>query len=78
MMQAVDSDNELEILKRRTRLDLSVNDLRILLGCFKAVAYQADVDDEPYLDADAVDLSGRLESAYSKLLKQHGLSQISD
>ncbi len=70
-MQTLEAVNKLEILKNRTRLDLSLNDIRILLGCFNAVVYQAEVDDEQYLDADALELKHRLESLYEKLLKHH-------
>ena len=73
-MQTLEAEKKLEILKSRTPVDLSLNDLRILLGCFNAVAYQAKLDDEPYLDADAIDLRNKLESLYQKLLKHHGNS----
>ena len=71
-MQILEAESKLEILKNRTRLDLSLNDIRILLGCFNAVAYQAEVDDEQYLDSDALELKHRLESLYEKLLKHNG------
>lgn len=57
---------DLEILKRRVRLDLSVNDLRIIVGCFLGIAYQMKTDDEAYLDVDGVELKKRLESLYEK------------
>ena len=72
MTPVMESEKKLEILKRRTRLDLSLNDIRILVGCFNAVAYQAEIDDEPYLDPDALELKTRLESLYAKLLREHG------
>ena len=71
-MQALEAEKKLEILKKRTRLDLSLNDVRIIVGCFNAVAYQAKIDDEPYLDPDALELKKRLESLYAKLLREHG------
>jgi hypothetical protein len=71
MIQALDEEKKLESLKNRTQLDLSVNELRILLGCFNAVEYQAEVDNEPYLDSDALDLRNRIESLYEKLLKNN-------
>jgi hypothetical protein len=61
-------DNDLEILKKRTRLDFSLMEVRIIVGCLKAVAYQAEIDDEPYLDPDALALKARLESLYARLL----------
>lgn len=71
-MQTLEAESKLEILKSRTRVDLSLNDIRILLGCFNAVAYQAKIDDEPYLDADAIGLRSKLELLYEKLLKRNG------
>ena len=72
MTQVLDLEKKLEILKKQTRLDLSLNDIRIIVGCFNAVAYQAEVDDEPYLDLDALELKTRLESLYTKILREHG------
>jgi hypothetical protein len=61
---------DLEVLARPVRLDLSLNDLRILVGCFRAIAYRAEVDDEPYLDPDAIELMRRLELQYGAILKE--------
>jgi len=72
MAQVLDLEKKLEVLKKRTRLDFSLNDVRIILGCFNAVAYQAEIDDEPYLDPDALELKARLESHYAKLLHENG------
>lgn len=72
MMQALGSEKKLEILKKKTSLDLTLNDIRIIVGCFRAVAYQAEIDDEPYLDPDAIELKSRLELLYDKLLKEKG------
>jgi hypothetical protein len=68
MMRVMDSAKELKVLENRTTLDLSLNDLRIVLGCFNAVAYMAGIDDETYLDSEALDLRSRLESRYKRLL----------
>jgi len=45
-------------------LDLSVNDLRILIGCLRALEYWSCADDEPYLDPDGIRLKERLEKLY--------------
>lgn len=63
---------DLEVLARPIRLDLSLNDLRILVGCFRALAWQAEADDEPYLDADGIELMQKLELAYRKSLEKAG------
>lgn len=72
MMQMLGAEKKLEILKKRTRLELSLNDIRIIVGCFNAVAYQAQIDDEPYLDPDAFELKKKLETLYARLLREHG------
>lgn len=51
-------------LSKPIGLDLSVNDLRIIVGCFNALAYCARCDDEPYLDPDGWKLKERLEGLY--------------
>jgi hypothetical protein len=71
MTPVLESEKNLEILKERTRLDLSINEIRIIVGCLNAVAYQAEIDDEPYLDHDALKLKSRLESLYGRLLANH-------
>jgi hypothetical protein len=72
MMQALDLEKKLEILKNRTCLDFSLNEIRMIVGCFKAVAYQSEIDDEPYLDPDTLELKAKLESLYARLLCEHG------
>lgn len=72
MTRVLDSAKKLHILKKKTYLDLNLNDIRIIVGCFRAVAYQAEVDGEPYLDPDALELKSRMESLYEKLLKENG------
>jgi hypothetical protein len=51
-------------LSRPISLDLSLNDLRIMVGCFNALAYWARRDDEPYLDPDGRRLKERLDGLY--------------
>ena len=74
MVHVLDAEQKLEVLKKKTQLGLTLNDIRIIVGCFRAVAYQARIDDEPYLDSDALALKARLESLYAKLLKEHGIN----
>jgi len=71
-MNAVDLDKKLDILNNRKCLDLSINDIRIIVGCFRAVAYQEEIDGEQYLDTDALALKGRLESIYRRSLNEEG------
>ena len=63
-MNDINPDNMERILGRSMRLDLSVNDLRILVSCFNAVAYWAEVDEKAYLDSDGWKLKERLEGLY--------------
>ncbi len=70
MIHAVESDRNLETLRKPLHLDLTVNDLRIIVGCLRGVAYMMDVDDEPYLDVDALELQQKLEGIYQAVLEQ--------
>jgi len=75
-MQTISAEKTLEVLRKRICFDLSLNDLRIMVGCFRAVAYLMDIDGEPYLDADALELQKNLERRYGELLehKEYGWS----
>jgi hypothetical protein len=70
MTDSIEPEEKLEILHRTLLLDLRMNELRIMVGCFKAVSYLMEIDDEPYLDADALELQKKLEQKYSRLLGQ--------
>jgi hypothetical protein len=57
----------LEIERRLSKpvgLELSVNDLRIIVGCFSALAYWSEVYDEAQLDPEGLMLKDRLEGLY--------------
>lgn len=71
MTHAVECEQKLALLHKRLRLDLTVNELRIMVGCLKAVEYLMRIDDEPYLDADALELKQRLERRYADLLGEN-------
>ncbi len=51
-------------LAKPVGIDLSVNELRIIVGCLNALEYIARMDDEPYLDEDGLKLKERLEGLY--------------
>jgi hypothetical protein len=51
-------------LRRPVELDLSLNELRIIVGCIGAVSYMAEADGEPYLDPDGRKLMERLQGLY--------------
>lgn len=71
MTHVVECEEKLALLHKRMRLDLSVNELRIMVGCLKAVEYLMKIDDEPYLDADALALKERLERKYAEVLGEN-------
>lgn len=72
MPELIESAMKLEFLKLRKRVDLSLNDLRILVGCFKALEYQSKIDGEQYLDVDALALQKKLELLYEASLREAG------
>jgi hypothetical protein len=77
MTSVLEAERKLEILKKRTRIDLSLDDIRIIVGCFNALVYQAEIDDEPYLDPEALELKKRLDTIYTRLLREHGKNGVS-
>jgi hypothetical protein len=54
------------VLGKPVVVDLNVNDLRIIVGCFRAVAYLAEIEGEAYLDAESIALHERLETLYQQ------------
>ena len=61
-------EGDMAMLREPVQLDLSLNDLRLVVNCMKAVEYQSKVDDEPYLDDEALDLKKKLEGTYERKL----------
>jgi len=64
-----DEGMSLEILENPIVLDLKLNDLRIIVNCFKAVSYILEHDGEPCQDTVTRDLKHRLEKLYVELLQ---------
>jgi hypothetical protein len=77
-MKNMDIDRIEHILGRRIGLDLSLNDLRILVSCFNAVAYWAEIDEKAYLDPDGWKLKERLEGLYRDELDAAEISDNKD
>ena len=67
-MHAVYADGEIAMLREPIQLDLSLNDLRMVVNCMKAVEYQMSIDDETYLDDDTRALKKRLEGTYEQTI----------
>ena len=66
------TERKLDLLDARVKLNMSINDLRNVINCFKALEYQGRIDHEAYLDADALSLKHRLESTYKTSLVRLG------
>jgi hypothetical protein len=47
---------------------MTINDLRIIVNCFRAVEYWGETDGESYLDAESRALKKRLEALYLDVL----------
>jgi hypothetical protein len=69
MQRTLCIEKDLEALDRRVKLNLSVNELRILVGCLRALEYQMLLDDEPYLDSEGLALKTALTALYEKALR---------
>jgi hypothetical protein len=72
MTNLTETEGRLNLLDGRVTMNLSLNDLRLVVGCFRALAYQMSLDDEPYLDADGLVLKQRLEESYRAALEEVG------
>ncbi len=60
----------LHLLNAPVTLNLRLDELRILVTCMRAMEYQSELDDEPYLDEDGYALMNTLEQLYSRKLKE--------
>ena len=67
-----ETERRLDLLDSRLDMNLSLNDLRILVGNFRALEFQMGLEDADYLDADGLGLKHRLEEAYRGALRQLG------
>jgi hypothetical protein len=69
-MNCSEEIERLAVLSQSAQLDLHLNDLRIIVNCFKAIAYQMEVDGEEYLDHEGLALKSRLEETYNRLVEE--------
>jgi hypothetical protein len=67
------AQRKLDLLDTRVKLNISINDLRLVVNCFKALEYQGKVDNEDYLNGEACSLKQRLEGTYKTSLARLGL-----
>jgi len=73
MQATMVAERKLDLLDARVKLNMSINDLRIVVNCFRALDYQGKVDSESYLDSEALSLKQRLEGTYKTSLARMGL-----
>jgi len=73
MQATMAAERKLDLLDARVKLNISINDLRLVVNCFRALEYQMKVDNEAYLDAEALSLKQRLEGTYKTSLARLGL-----
>lgn len=73
MQSTMVAERKLDLLDARVKLNISINDLRIVVNCFRALEYQMKVDNEAYLDSEALSLKQRLEGTYKTSLARMGL-----
>ena len=72
MQSMMVAERKLDLLDTRVKLNISMNDLRLVVNCFKALEYQGKVDNELYLGRDAQSLKQRLEGTYKTSLARLG------
>ena len=73
MQSMMVADRRLDLLDTRVKLNISLNDLRLVVNCFKALEYQGKVDNENYLEGEAPSLKQRLEGTYKTSLARLGI-----
>ena len=73
MQATMVAERKLDLLDARVKLNMSINDLRLVVNCFRALEYQMKVYDEAYLDAEALSLKQRLEGTYKTSLARLGV-----
>ena len=77
-MDVIRREEILDLLDTRCKLNLSLDDLRIILNCFRGIEYQMQIDDESYLDGDGFALKSRLEKNYRDKLCELGMLSFSN
>ena len=73
MQATMAAERKLDLLDARVKLNMSINDLRLVVNCFRAMEYQMKVDSEAYLDTEALSLKQRLEGTYKTSLARMGI-----
>jgi hypothetical protein len=73
MQSMMVANRKLDLLDTRVKLNISMNDLRLVVNCFKALEYQGKVDNESYLGHEGLSLKERLEGTYKTSLARLGV-----
>ena len=61
------SEEDPDILSNLVQVEMSLDDIRRIIRCFKAVEYLMKIDGESYLDEDDYLIESRLEGIYKIL-----------
>lgn len=64
-----------QTLAKPVTLDLTLNDLRILVTSLNALAYLSEAHNENYLDPEGLELRDRLEADYQALMQRKTISR---
>jgi hypothetical protein len=73
MQTMMTAERKLDFLDARVKLNISISDLRMVVNCFRALEYQGKIDNEPYLNNEALSLKQRLEGTYKTSLARLGV-----
>ena len=68
-MRELEFERKEQVLSAPVDLELSVNDLRILVNALDAMVYFGNEHGEEYLDTDGKELRARLKSNYEEMVK---------
>ena len=72
-MNVLEMEKRLNLLDTPVQLDLTLNDLRIIVTSFRALLYMMQRDGESYLNTECLDLKDELERRYRAVLMDLGL-----
>ena len=61
------NEEDPDILSNLVQVEMSLDDIRRIIRCFKAVEYLMKIDGESYLDEDDYLIESRLEGIYKIL-----------
>ena len=72
-MNVLELEKRLNLLETPVQLDLTLNDLRIIVTSFRALVYMMQRDGESYLNTECLELKEELERRYKAVLMDLGI-----